>query len=96
MKISDLNSSGVGETSSQPIAPSSSRSAYGIGARQAYQSGPDQVYLSNASAIASSSLSSHSIQLAHLKSLVASGSYDPPASEISKSLLQESLARSGS
>lgn len=93
MKIGDLNSSGTGGTSSQPIVSSPPLSAYRMDARRNYQSGPDQVQLSSASAIASLTLSSHATRLSELKSAVSAGKYDPGASETAGAMLDETLAR---
>lgn len=93
MRISDLNTAGVGNASPSGASPTSGLGAYGQVGRGAYGQTSDQVQLSGASRLATSALQNHSTRLSELKSLVASGDYNPSADGISKSLVSEALAR---
>lgn len=94
MKINDLNSAALNGLTTGSIASSPGVGAYARGGRGAYGSVPDQVQLSGASRLASSALTAHAERLAQLKSLVASGEYNPPAEAISQSMVSEALSRS--
>jgi hypothetical protein len=94
MKISDLNTAGLGGLSTGSIRSSQGIGAYGRASRGSYGSAPDQVQLSGASRLASSALAAHAARLSELKSLVASGEYNPSADEIGKSMVSEALSRS--
>lgn len=93
MRISDLDLSGINGLSPSAATPASGIGAYGQAGRGGYGQTSDQVQLSGASRLAASSLASHSARLAQLKSLVASGQYDPPAEAVGRSLLHEALSR---
>lgn len=93
MRINDLNSSGV---SSLPLAGASGATgigAYGQSGRAGYGQSADQVQLSGASRLAAGSLAEHSARIAQLKSLVATGRYDPPPEAVSRSLVEEAVSR---
>jgi anti-sigma28 factor (negative regulator of flagellin synthesis) len=96
MKISDLTSSGINGLAPGAASPASGAGAYGQAARGAYGQTADQVQLSGASRLATSAMADHSARLSQLKSLVASGQYDPPADAIGKALLNEALSLSSS
>jgi len=93
MRISDLNPSGINGLSPGSASPASGISAYGQGGRGTYGQTGDHVQLSSASRLAASVLASHSARLTELRSLVASGQYDPPAAAVAKSLVSEALFR---
>jgi hypothetical protein len=93
MRISDLDPSGINGLSPSAASPASGVGACGQPGRGAYGQTADQVQLSGASRLAASALASHSARLSELKSLVASGQYDPPAEAVGKSLLDEALSR---
>jgi hypothetical protein len=93
MRISDLTPSGINGLSPSSASPASGIGAYGQGGRGAYGQTTDQVQLSGASRLAASALADHSARLAQLKSLVASGQYDPAPDAVGKSLLSEALSR---
>ena len=93
MKISDLNSAGLSGLSTGSIGSSQGVGAYGRVGRGGYGSAPDQVQLSGASRLASSAMAAHSARLSELKSLVASGEYNPSADEIGKAMVGEALSR---
>jgi len=93
MKIGDLNAGGLNGLSTGSVASSQGLGAYARGGRGGYGSGPDQVQLSGASRVASSAIAAHTARLAQLKTLVASGGYNPPAEAISKAILVEALSR---
>jgi hypothetical protein len=93
MRISDLNASGIHGPAPTSTSPASAIGAYGQAGRGAYGPSADQVQLSGASRLAASALADHAARLSQLKSLVASGQYDPPAEAVGKSLLNEALSR---
>ena len=93
MKI-DLNPSALNGLSTGSIASTQGIGAYGRSGRGGYGPSSDQVQLSGASRLASSALSAHSARLAQLKSLVASGDYNPSAEAIAKSIVTEAMAQS--
>jgi hypothetical protein len=94
MKINDLNSAALSGLSTGSISPSTGIGAYGRSGRGAYGPAPDQVQLSGASRLASSALAAHSARLTQLKSLVASGEYNPSAEAVGRSMVSEALSRS--
>jgi hypothetical protein len=94
MKINDLNSAALNSISTGSISSTSGIGAYGRSGRSAYGSVPDRVQLSGASRLASSAFSAHSARLAELKSLVASGEYNPSGETVSRSMVSEALSRS--
>jgi len=94
MKISDLNPAALNGLSTGSISSSPGIGAYGRTGRGAYGSTSDQVQLSGASRLASSALTAHSARLNQLKSLVASGNYNPSTDEIAKSIVHEALSQS--
>lgn len=94
MKISDLNPGALNGLTTGSIASSPGVGAYARAGRGGYGSASDQVQLSGASRLASSALTAHSARLAQLKSLVASGDYNPAAEAIGKSIVNEALSRS--
>ena len=87
MKISDLTPAGVNGLAPGSASPASGVGAYGQAGRGIYGQTTDQVQLSGASRLAASALADHAVRLSQLKSLVASGQYDPPAESVGKSLL---------
>jgi hypothetical protein len=93
MKISDLNTGALNGLSTGSISSSPGLGAYGRDARVAYGPASDHVQLSSASRLASAALAAHSARLAQLKSLVASGDYNPSAEGISRSIVSEALSR---
>ena len=93
MKISDLNPAALGHLSSGSISSAAGIGAYGRSGRAGYGPAPDQVHLSGASRLASSALASHSARLQQLKSLLASGDYNPSSDAISRSIVGEALSR---
>jgi hypothetical protein len=93
MKITDLNSAGVGSVSSGAIT-TSGIGAYGPSGRGSYGPGSDRVQLSGASRLASSALAAHASRLSQLKSLVASGNYNPSGETVGKAIISEALSRS--
>ena len=93
MKINDLNPAALNGLSTGSIASSPGVGAYGRVGRGAYGPAPDQVQLSGASRLASSALAAHSARLTELKSLVASGDYNPSAEAVGKSMVGEALSR---
>ena len=90
MKISDLNPAGVNGLSTGSIS-SSGLSAYARSGRGAYGPAPDQVQLSSASRLASSALADHSARLSQLKSLVASGEYNPSNEAIGQAMIGQAM-----
>lgn len=93
MRISDVTPSGINGLSPGSASPASGIGAYGQSGRGAWGQAADQVQLSGASRLAASALADHSARLSQLKSLVASGQYDPPANDIGKSVVSEALSR---
>jgi len=93
MKISDLNPASLGSLSTGSIASSPAIGAYGRSGRGGYGTATDQVQLSGASRLASSALAEHSARLAQLKSLVASGDYNPSAEAVGKAMVSEALSQ---
>lgn len=94
MKISDLNPAALNGLTTGSISTSSGIGAYGRSGRGGYGAAPDQVQLSGASRLASSALAAHSARLAQLKSLVATGDYNPSPDAVGKAMLGEALSRS--
>jgi hypothetical protein len=94
MKISDLNPAALNGLSTGSVSSSPGIGAYGRGGRGAYGPTSDQVQLSGASRLASSALAAHATRLMQLKSLVASGNYNPSAEAVSKAMVSEALSRS--
>jgi hypothetical protein len=90
MKI-DLNPSALSGLSTGSIASTQGIGAYGRSGRGGYGPSSDQVQLSGASRVASSALAAHSARLAQLKSLVASGDYNPSPEAVAKSMVSEAL-----
>jgi hypothetical protein len=93
MKI-DLNPAALNGLTTGSISSSPGIGAYGRTGRGAYGSGTDQVQLSGASRLASSALADHSARLSQLRSLVASGDYNPSPEATAASMVSEALARS--
>jgi hypothetical protein len=93
MKISDLNSAALNGLSTGSVGSSPGIGAYGRTGHGAYGSASDQVQLSGASRLASSALIAHAARLNELKSLVASGNYNPSTDEIAKSIVHEALSQ---
>ena len=93
MRISDLTPSGINGLSPGAASSTSGVGAYSQSGRGAYGQTADQVQLSGASRLAASALQDHSVRLSQLKSLVASGLYDPPADAVAKSMITEALSR---
>ena len=93
MRISDLDPSGINGLSTGAAAPASGIGAYSQAGRGAYGQTADQVQLSGASRLAASALAGHATRLSQLRSLVASGQYDPAADEVGRSLINEALSR---
>jgi len=93
MRISDLDPSAINGPAPSAASPASGIGAYGQAGRGGYGQSTDQVQLSSGSRLAASALSDHSARLSQLKSLVASGQYDPPAGAVGKSMLGEALSR---
>ena len=94
MKINDLNPGSLNGLTTGSISSSPGVGAYAKGGKGGYGSSGDQVQLSGASRVASSALSAHAARLAHLKSLVASGDYNPSSEAVSMSMVNEALSRS--
>jgi hypothetical protein len=94
MKINDLNPAALTGLTTGSLSSLQGVGAYGRAGRGGYGPAPDQVQLSSASRLASSALAAHSARLSQLKSLVASGDYNPPPEAIGQSMVSEALSRS--
>jgi hypothetical protein len=93
MKINDLNSAALNGLSTGSIGSTAGAGAYSRAGRSAYGASTDQVQLSGASRLASSAMTAHAARIVQLKSLVASGDYNPSSDEISRSMIGEALSR---